>query len=236
MIELFYLGNKARDYYDFDPSHNYSENKIGYFESKKMFKTFVRGSIELNSNYQRRSWYRDYLKGKKGYFYLKEFPVLDTIRIDITTNNCELYFANPEKIRSDKPFKIFVAMPFDDRLQDTFDAINEVGELLRTTLPDIEIYRLDMHEGEAVDLPNEIYKNITESGIIITDLTYGSANVYYELGISDALNKKVIQICKDKNDLKFDVAHKKTIIFSNFKVLKQRLERDIRAIYNSSNI
>lgn len=236
MLKVFYLGNKARDYYDFDPNSFIDDSEIGYFEVTKLFKTFVRGNIELQLEYKKQKWYKDYIKGVKGYFYVEEHPIVDTLRIDFKTNSCELYFTNPEKIKSDNPFKIFIAMPFDDKLQDTFDAIIDVGKTLRETLPDIEIFRLDMHEGEAVDLIKEIYKNIAESGIIITDLTDGNANVYYELGIADALNKKVIQICKESKDLKFDVAHKKSIIFPNLKVLKQRLERDIRAIYNSSSI
>lgn len=236
MTEIYYIGNKAKDYYDFDYNDISKYESIGNIIIDKVYKTFVRGNIEFNSNYGNKKWYREYIKGRKGFFYAQDYPLFDTIRIENKTKKTELYFANLDKINSEKAYKIFIAMPFDEKLEDTFDAIKQVGDKLRKEFNDIEIFRLDMHEGESVELPREIYKNISESGIIITDLTYQNANVYYELGIADALKKRVIQICKTTDDLKFDVAHKKSIIFPNLKILKNKLERDIRAIYNSKTL
>lgn len=231
-FKVYLIGDKTKDYFRFNQKHLEKLEVVGVFKPKKYNKTFIRGHFEFSSNSKSKSWYNKYIKGVRQFFYIEGQPIFDSFRFNDVESTLELYYANLEKLGADKPFKIFVAMPFDTVLEDTFDTILAVGENLRTTMPDIEIYRLDMHEGESVNLPDEIYQNIIESGIIIAELTGGNANVYYELGISDALQKKVIQICKNSKDLKFDVAHKKTIIYPTLKVLKEKLERNIRAIYN----
>ena len=53
MAEVYYIGNKAKDYYDFNPTDFDRDNKIGYLQVEKVFKTFVRGKIEFDSAFKK---------------------------------------------------------------------------------------------------------------------------------------------------------------------------------------
>ncbi|WP_350433328.1 hypothetical protein ABIS04_09550 [Shewanella sp. H8] len=51
----------------------------------------------------------------------------------------------------------------------------------------------------------DIIKGIIESDLIVADLTDSNANVYYELGIAHALQKKVVLITQEIDELPFDL-------------------------------
>jgi len=67
--------------------------------------------------------------------------------------------------------------------------------------------------------PSEIMKDIwvylNKASIIIADLTYKNANVFYELGMAHVLGKKVILIAQSIEDIPFDLRGVRTIIYDN---------------------
>ena len=230
---IFYLGRQLRNVFDFDETNLERYEYIGEFErTKQLYKTVHRGVLKPEEGYHRKRWYRDSIRHNNGYYYIEGYKIAEQLNYDPKTGGAAFFLVNYESIKPEKPYKIFVAMPFAEELDDTFEAIKEVGQRLQKDFEEIEVFRIDMHQGEAIDLPKVIIQNIMESGIIIADLTLSNQNVYYELGVADALKKKVIQIARSSNELKFDVAHKKTIIFKNYKELKSRLENDVKAIWN----
>lgn len=55
------------------------------------------------------------------------------------------------------------------------------------------------------NIMSDVVKGIITSDLIIADLTGSNPNVYYELGIAHALDKKVILITQEINELPFDL-------------------------------
>lgn len=60
----------------------------------------------------------------------------------------------------------------------------------------------------------DIVEGIISSDLVVADLTGANPNVYYELGIAHALNKKVILITQEIDDLPFDLRSYRVIGYS----------------------
>ena len=94
--------------------------------------------------------------------------------------------------------KVFVITPFDE------DFLALYNELKR-------VFSEDYDFTNAGDLDNQqnilqdIVEGIYQADVIIADLTGLNANVFYELGLAHAMNKKVIIITQDLGELPFDI-------------------------------
>ena len=66
---------------------------------------------------------------------------------------------------------------------------------------------------------------IQKSAFVIADVSKLSANVFYELGYTRALGKKVILTAKKRTELPFDVGDVPTIFWVNRGELKDRLRK-----------
>ena len=94
--------------------------------------------------------------------------------------------------------KVFVITPFNE------DFLALYNELKR-------IFEKDFDFTNAGDLDNQqnilqdIVEGIYQADVIIADLTGLNANVFYELGLAHAMNKKVIIITQDLGELPFDI-------------------------------
>ena len=77
------------------------------------------------------------------------------------------------------------------------------------------VYRADFTKRPCLNIA-DITKHLTESTVIIAEMTPINGNVYYEVGYADALKKPVILIA-DKNigQLPFDVRAYRTIFYEN---------------------
>jgi len=60
-------------------------------------------------------------------------------------------------------------------------------------------------------ITNQIIEHIVYSDLVICDLTYKNPNVYYELAIRHIVQKPIIQIIDENEDLPFDVINTRTI-------------------------
>ena len=87
-------------------------------------------------------------------------------------------------IRVDYP-EVFVVMPFGQPWS------NEVFTDLY--IPAIEAAGFAVSRGDTVvrvgDLATNVWRSITQAGIVVGDVTVPNPNVYYELGLADALGK-----------------------------------------------
>ncbi len=123
--------------------------------------------------------------------------------------------------------KLFVAMPYGRRrapldsdkqsvvVEVDFDAVWE--EILLPAVPaGFETKRAD--ELRQSGLIDRLYNEwLFESDVVLADLTFGNPNVYYELGIRQALSKKgtVLVACKGTS-LPFDVRNQYVILYDYF--------------------
>ena len=74
-----------------------------------------------------------------------------------------------------------------------------------------------------------IYNQIAKADIIISDMTGRNPNVFYETGYAHALNKQVILLTQNVDDIPFDLKHYPHIVYSGkILTLKNQLEPRIR--------
>lgn len=105
--------------------------------------------------------------------------------------------------------KAFILMPFTESLNAVYDflikgALAEAG---------YQVKRADDIKSQS-NILEDIVKGIIESDLIVADLTDSNANVYYELGIAHALQKKVVLITQEIEDLPFDLKSYRAIGYS----------------------
>jgi hypothetical protein len=89
-------------------------------------------------------------------------------------------------IRVDYP-EVFVVMPFGQPWS------NDVYTNLFK--PAIEAANFVVSRGDAIvrvgDLGTNVWKSITQAGVIVAEVTVPNPNVYYEIGLADALGKPI---------------------------------------------
>jgi hypothetical protein len=103
----------------------------------------------------------------------------------------------------------FVLMPFDEEFNDVYkhliyDCLLSAGYTVKRA-NDIKSQN---------NILGDIVGGIVNSDLIVADLTGANPNVYYELGISHALNKNVILITQAIKDLPFDLRSYRVVSYS----------------------
>ncbi len=134
-----------------------------------------------------------------------------------------------KKVNSDSN-QCFVAMWFDDRMQNTYDNAISKGILDAGYKP----HRVDQREyNDKID--DEIIVQIRRSHFIVADFTGHRGGVYYEAGFAKGLGLEVIFTCRkdDMENLHFDIRQYNCIDweedkFPDFrKNLSNRIERTL---------
>ncbi len=104
-----------------------------------------------------------------------------------------------QDIRVDYP-EAFVVMPFSQPWS------NEVYENLFK--PGIEDAGFEATRGDSIvrlgDLRTNVWRSITQAGVIVADVTTPNPNVYYELGLADALGKATFLFKQEGSSLPAD--------------------------------
>jgi hypothetical protein len=116
----------------------------------------------------------------------------------------------------------FVVMPFDKKLDPTYEAIREalveVGWAVKRS-DEISFPRL---------ITTQILKEILVSDIVVADLTRLNPNVFYEVGLAHAIGNDIIFLAQNKS-IPFDLTNEMTIFYkpNNIEKLKSDLKRAI---------
>jgi hypothetical protein len=121
-----------------------------------------------------------------------------------------------------KPF-VFVLMPFDKNFNDIY----KFG--IKGAAEDAGAYaeRLD-EQVFAEGMLDRIFNQINKADVIVADMSGRNPNVFYEVGYAHALNKLVILLTKDPEDIPFDLKHKQHIIYNGqIETLRGHLSRTI---------
>lgn len=131
---------------------------------------------------------------------------------------------------STKP-KVFVIRPFEEEFHELYK------ELKKHFVNDFEFI-------DAKDLDNQrnilrdIVEGIAESDVILADLTGLNANVFYEMGLAHAMNKKVIIITQAIDELPFDIkayrANQYSISFYKIPLLLEELDKLLKGAIDES--
>lgn len=117
------------------------------------------------------------------------------------------------------PNLVFVLTPFHPEYKETYFAIKQTVEELG--------FRCS--RGDDVFLSSNILQHIIQeiwsSRLIIADITSRNPNVYYELGIAQALGKPVLLIAQTADDLPFDLSVWRVLIYKRIPDLKDGLRK-----------
>lgn len=103
----------------------------------------------------------------------------------------------------------FVMMPFKSPLGTYYSSIYEPAVTkagLRPVRADDDIFGT----GKIID---QVWKGITEAKILIAELTTRNPNVFYELGLAHALQKPVVLVSSNEDDVPFDLKHIRVIYY-----------------------
>jgi hypothetical protein len=129
------------------------------------------------------------------------------------------FFAD-NQVKNDDLFSTFVIMPFSKE----FDIVYKKG--IKSLIDKMGLGCIRADElFRPKPIMEDILKLISESGIIIADVTNRNANVFYELGISHSIKDFVIIISQSIDDVPFDLRHIRCLIYtpSNSGLMKLQL-------------
>lgn len=122
----------------------------------------------------------------------------------------------------------FVEMPFADRFSGIWQFV------IKTTVEDLGDTCLRVDDFFTTgSILNDIFRSIEISDYIIADLTLPNPNVYYELGYSHALHKKVILITQDITSLPFDLRQQRVITYQDTALGATKLRGDLINFINN---
>ncbi len=104
---------------------------------------------------------------------------------------------------------VFVLCPFEEPFNTIFN------DHIKPTVEQIEGLRCSRADDIYDNLPiiEDIWREVNEAGIIISELTGRNPNVFYETGIAHTVGKEVILITQDIADVPFDLRHLRCIVY-----------------------
>jgi len=128
-----------------------------------------------------------------------------------------------------KPIKesprLFVLMPFASEFLDVYVlGIREVSEKLGFTVDradDIE------HNGNILDL---VEQRIRQADVVIADMSTRNPNVFYEIGFARAVGRPTVLLCRNTDDVPFDLQSINYIKYGGIVDLRDRLEKRLKAL------
>ena len=116
---------------------------------------------------------------------------------------------------------VFVLTPADKKFYSDYSVVKKVCDKLG----------LCSKRGDEQDLNylndnmlGHILMHILKSRIVIANISNRNPNVYYELGIAHALGKPTILLCRNGNQVPFDLKQKYIIFYSNEEELSKKLQ------------
>ncbi|MBC8489993.1 MAG: hypothetical protein H8D45_28585 [Bacteroidetes bacterium] len=104
----------------------------------------------------------------------------------------------------------FIIMPFTDKLNPIYESI------IKPVIKDLKLECLRADEiFTSKPIIEDIWDSIKKARFLIADLTDRNPNVFYELGLAHALNKDVILLTQDIDDVPFDLRHFRIIVYQD---------------------
>jgi hypothetical protein len=120
---------------------------------------------------------------------------------------------------------VFVAMPFNKDSEDVYvfgiqGPVNEAGYLCE---------RVDMAVFTG-DIVERIKSRIATSSLVIADLTGANANVYLEVGYAWGKDRPTLLLCRQLEELRFDVRSQRCILYESIVDLARQLRANLASL------
>ena len=128
----------------------------------------------------------------------------------------------------------FVMMPFANPIGGYYSAIYEPA-IRKAGLSPVRADADIFGTGKIID---QIWRGINSAKVLVAELTDRNPNVFYELGLAHALDKPVVLVCSNENDVPFDLQHIRVIYYDmtdpfwGNKLIEKIAENVISAIRN----
>jgi hypothetical protein len=103
----------------------------------------------------------------------------------------------------------FVMMPFAKPIGDHYQLIYEPA-IRKAGLTPVRADNEIFGTGKIVD---QIWSGLNSAKVLIAELTNRNPNVFYELGLAHALDKPVVLVSSNENDVPFDLQHIRVIYY-----------------------
>ena len=116
---------------------------------------------------------------------------------------------------------IAVMMPFAKEFDPVYEAIQAACTSQR-----FQTLRVDEIYGPS-KIMDDVFSTIVQSRLVISDLTGRNPNVLYETGIAHALNREVIMIVQNDQDVPFDLGHIRYVRYMPNKEGLEKLREDL---------
>lgn len=170
--------------------------------------------ILVNKN--ENGWVNCTLLGKAYEAVDSDFNVLEDT-IDIPLSNSILGIPNKKYT-----YDLFMLMPFTSELNPIYENhIKKVAGKLK-----LSIARADDFFSQNL-IMHEIWSAIARASILVADCTNKNPNVFYEIGLAHAINKPVILITQNQNDVPFDLRHRRYILYTDAPASMEKFETDL---------
>jgi hypothetical protein len=135
-------------------------------------------------------------------------------------------------VESERP-RVFVAMQYGEPFDTIYrDVVKPEGDRLH-----LQIVRVDELAGPGI-IFEDIKRQISESKIVIAEITASNQNVFYELGYAHALNKPTILLAQRGKELPFDIRSYRVIFYDDSiggkSDVEQNLDKHLRAVLQES--
>ena len=125
------------------------------------------------------------------------------------------------QVLSKRP-RVFVAMPFEEPYNTMYrEVIQPEGVRL-----ELDVIRVDQLTGPGI-IFEDIKHEISESKVVIAEITAPNQNVFYELGYAHALNKPTILLARRGRELPFDIRSYRVIFYDDTIGGKPEVERNL---------
>ena len=127
--------------------------------------------------------------------------------------------------------RVFVITPFNEDFLALYEKLKNVFEenFEFTNAGDLDNQQ---------NILQDIVEGIHRADVVIADLTGLNANVFYELGLAHAMNKKVIIITQDIGELPFDIksyrANEYSLQFNKLPLLIEKLQKLLNGAIDDS--
>ena len=137
----------------------------------------------------------------------------------------EVQAQDDRKADTPRPPRIFVAMPFGREFNDLYLlGIRDVAERLGYVVERADEIE---HNGYIVDVITDWLRSCA---LLIADTSTRNPNVFYEVGYSHALGLPTVLICREGEELPFDVRAVNHIVYASIVDLREKLERRLRSM------
>ncbi|MFP3255056.1 MAG: hypothetical protein RXP30_01300 [Thermoplasmata archaeon] len=139
-----------------------------------------------------------------------------------------------QSVKNTESKNVFVLMPFDNQSQTIYyNVLKPVIESLGYSVSKADE---NIRTGTVIE---QIQESIRNALLVVADVSGKNPNVFYELGYAHGLEKNVLIITTNKNDIPFDISHIRYFEYSydpNFENLRNKFlpifKKNLEEIYN----